>query len=255
VAVITGASSGIGAGISRVLADKGLHCVLVSNVKDMLDEVKDQIVKAGGTASVYCCDLTDKAQVKQMCSGVLAALGVPDILVNGAGMSKKGNIEDADYESWDKIIDLNIKSHLYVLGQFVPGMKERGTGHIVNITSRSELDPCGGYGVYCGTKSFWTGLSGSLREELLGTAVKVTHVRPGNVDTPLFQNSVADFMEPGLVSRTRDKVMTTEDIGQVVWEVVSRPGRCYQTDVTIRDMFVFDPEVMEYYRTSGQKKE
>merc|ERR1712018_491016 len=82
VAVITGASSGIGAGIARVLSGKGIHCVLVARRKDKLEEVKLQIEKEGGSASVYPCDTTDKDQVKKMSAGVLAALGVPGYLVN-----------------------------------------------------------------------------------------------------------------------------------------------------------------------------
>jgi len=251
VALITGGSSGIGAGIARVLAEKGFHCVLVSNQKGQLEEVKQEIVKAGGIASIYEADTTDKKQVQQMSAGVLSSCGVPDVLVNNAGMSVEGNIEAADYEAWDKMIDLNIRSHLYVLGEFVPGMKKRGTGHIVNMTSNSEKVAFAGYGVYCGTKHFWTGLSGALREELVGTEVKVTHVRPGNVDTHLTRSTVVSAMKKSghedLFERKKDKILSTQDVGQVVWEIVSRPSRCYQTEITMRDMFVFDPEIREWF--------
>ena len=73
-------------------------------------------------------------------------------------------IHDASaWSGWDKMIDVNIRSHLYILGEFLPGMKERGTGHVVNITSDSEKEPFQNLAVYCGTKHFWTGFSAALR--------------------------------------------------------------------------------------------
>ena len=98
-----------------------------------------------------------------MSAEVMAAVGIPDILVNNAGVAVSGIVLDADYESWDKMIDVNIRSHLYLLGEFLPGMKERGTGHIFNITSAAEKDAPGFMGVFCGTKHFWTGMSAALR--------------------------------------------------------------------------------------------
>jgi len=238
VAVISGASSGIGAGIARYLAGKGLHCVLVARRKDKLEEVKQDIVKAGGTASVYPCDTTDKNQVKKLSSGVVAAIGAPDILINNAGVAiASQHTVEADYDGWDKMIDVNIRSHLYMLGEFLPGMKERGSGHVVNITSEAEKEPWG-IGVYCGTKHFWTGMSDALRQELVGTEIKVTNVQPGFVDTDMVRGAVDALekmvgMNPGTLVST---MLTPEDIAKVVWETVSRPGRCYQRDVMITDM-------------------
>ena len=94
---------------------------------------------------------------------MLAALGVPDFLVNNAGVSKIGTVVEADFAAWDKMIDVNIRSHLYLLGQFLPGMKERGTGHVVNITSAAEKLPVPCMAVYSGTKQFWTGMSAAMR--------------------------------------------------------------------------------------------
>ena len=86
-----------------------------------------------------------------------------DILVNNAGVCTMGAVVEANYDSWDKMIDVNIRSHLHLLGEFLPGMKERGTGHVVNITSVAEMDPAPILAVYCGTKHFWTGFSAALR--------------------------------------------------------------------------------------------
>ena len=98
-----------------------------------------------------------------MAADVVAELGVPDILVNNAGVDKIGPIFDADYDGWDQMIDVNIRSHLLLLGEFLPGMKERGTGHVVNITSELEKKVYPGMAVYCGTKHFWTGASEAIR--------------------------------------------------------------------------------------------
>ena len=98
-----------------------------------------------------------------MSSEVVAAVGVPDILVNNAGSLAPGFVVDADYDGWDKMIDVNIRSHLHMLGEFLPRMKERGSGHVVNITSEGERKAAACAAVYCGTKHFWTGMSEAMR--------------------------------------------------------------------------------------------
>ena len=109
-------------------------------------------------------DLEDEVwQVKKLSSDVISSLGVPDILVNNAGSLAPGFVVDADYDSWDKMVDVNIRSHLYILGEFLPGMKERGSGHVVNVTSEGERKAAACAAVYCGTKLFWTGMSEAMR--------------------------------------------------------------------------------------------
>ena len=102
-------------------------------------------------------------QVKQLSAGVLAALGAPDILINVAGTLSAGPVTAAYYEGWDRMIDANIRGHLHILGEFLPGMKQRGTGHIVNITGAGEKTAAPGFAVYCATKHFWTGMSAAMR--------------------------------------------------------------------------------------------
>jgi len=212
-----------------------------------LEEVKQEILDNGGMATVYPCDTTNKTQVKKLSSDVLAAVGVPDILVNNAGVSVAGPVLAADYDSWDKMIDVNIRSHLYVLGEFLPGMKERGTGHVVNITSVAEKDGIAMLGVYCGTKHFWTGMSAALRQELVGTDLKVTNVQPGAINTDMIHGLMDDFSKIYGVSNEhckQHKMLTAEDIAGIVWEAVSRPGRCYQTEIRVEDMMSKDPEYL-----------
>jgi len=250
VALITGASSGLGAGIAKELAGKGIHCVLVARRKDKLEEVKKEILANGGMASVYPCDTTNKTQVKKMSCEVVAAIGVPDILVNNAGVAVSGAVVDADYDSWDKMIDVNIRSHLYILGEFLPGMKERGTGHVVNITSAAEMDPAPMLSVYCGTKHFWTGFSAALRQELVGTDVKVTNVQPGMINTDMI-HGIFDGIGGNLVATTKQhKMLAVEDVAGVVWESVSRPSRCYQTTIRVDDSLAKDPEFLVAAMTS-----
>jgi len=238
------------------MAGKGIHCVLVARRTDKLEQVKQEILDNGGTASVCPCDTTDRTQVKKLSAEVLAAVGVPDILVNNAGVCISGIVLDADYESWDKMIDVNIRSHLYLLGEFLPGMKERGTGHVVNITSVAEMDPAPMLAVYCGTKHFWTGFSAALRQELVGTDVKVTNVQPGMINTDMIHGifdgvakiyKVSDEMVASgnqMLLSKQHKMLAVEDVAGVVWEAVSRPSRCYQTTIRVDDSLVKDPEFL-----------
>jgi len=249
VALITGASQGIGAGIAKVLGGKGMHCVLVARRKEKLEEVKQEIAKAGGSASVYVCDTTDKNQVTDVANRVKSEVGVPDVLVNCAGVVALGHVVQADYDAWDKMVDVNIRSHLYVLGALLPGMKQRGTGHVVNITSvvEKEYRPC--IAVYCGTKHFWAGMSKALRLELVGTEVKVTNIQPGAVDPGRVTDSMSEFakmhnMDPAQMTKKKEKMLLAEDVGEVVWETVSKPGRCYQVEVQVNDMLFYDTEFL-----------
>jgi len=239
VALITGASSGLGVGIAKVLAAKGVTVVLVARRLERLSEVAEEINNCGGKALFKQVDVTDKAQVVALGSWMKKEIGVPTILVNNAGTNHQQlDFADISSELWEPLIDLNIKAGLYMINEFLADMRKLKKGHVVNITSIMERDPIKGFAVYSGTKHFWTGASESMRKELVGTGVKVTNVLPGVCDTELFRSvATGSFgMTPEQVAEVAQKAIQPEDIGEVVWEAVSKPERCYVKDIYITDM-------------------
>merc|ERR1712130_1017021 len=239
IALITGASSGLGVGIAKVLASKGVIVVLVARRQERLSEVAATINNSGGKAFFKQVDVTDKTQVAALGSWVKKEIGLPTILVNNSG-SNHNQLEFADISSdvWEPLLDLNVKAGLYMISGFLADMRKVKKGHVVNISSIAGRDPVRGYAVYSGTKFFWTGASESMRKELAGTGVKVTNVLPGVCDTELFRTEAKESlgMTEDQIAEVAPKAIQPEDIGEVVWEAVGRPERCYVKDIFITDM-------------------
>ena len=185
VVVVTGASSGIGAAIAVALGGRGARLGLVARHGARLEEVAARVREAGGQALVLATDITDRAAVRAMRERVVEELGEVEVLVNNAGVSVWQYVVNCDQDSWDLMIDVNIRGVLNCLAAFLPSMVSRGRGDIVNMSSVRGREAGPGGAVYAGTKQFLEGLTASLRAEVAASGVKVTSVQPGLVDTPL----------------------------------------------------------------------
>merc|ERR1711892_1525573 len=241
-----GASMGIGAATAKLLASKGMTVVLVARTRDKLDKVCKEIEEAGGKGVVLQCDTSSREQVIDMASKVKKDIGVPDLVVNNAASYCVQDFCDKDYDSWEKMISININGYLYIIGEFLPEMKERGSGHIVNISSDSERVAFPGFAVYSGTKFFWAGATDAIRKEISGGRVKLTNVLPGYVFTEgldwLFhdEKSMHAFKEFGLGESSdylsqKDKMLRPVDVANSVWECVNKPANVYVHDVMLED--------------------
>ena len=168
IALVTGASEGLGWGIAAVLAKQvrpvtcftqlqGVTVVLVARRLELLDQAANRIKETGGKALVKAVDVTDKEQVKEMGRWVREKIGLPTILVNNAGTGVVKEFSAQKPEDWEPTIDLNIKAGLFCISEFLAEMKEAKKGHIVNISSINEKSSRPGMAVYGGTKQFWAG--------------------------------------------------------------------------------------------------
>ena len=170
IALVTGASEGLGAGIAKVLAEQvgdrpslysshwqGVVVVLAARRLEKLEQVADEIKEKGGKALVKAVDVTDKEQVKLMGRWVRDEIGLPTILVNNAGTAHVAEFAAQKPEDWEPSIDLNIKAGLFCISEFLEDMKEVKKGHIVNISSINERSSMPGAAVYGGTKQFLAG--------------------------------------------------------------------------------------------------
>lgn len=196
VAVVTGASSGIGEAVAVGLAQRGAKVVLTARRKERLDVLADRIERAGGTALPIRCDVTDREQLASLPTVVKEAFGPCDVLVNNAGVPGGGEFAKLTYEQIASIIQVNVLGVMYGTRAFLPGMLKRGHGHIVNIASLAGRFATPGASVYGASKHAVVAFSESLFYEVEEHGVLVTAVNPGFVVTESFP---LEDMNPRLV--------------------------------------------------------
>jgi NADP-dependent 3-hydroxy acid dehydrogenase YdfG len=240
VALVTGASSGIGAATASELARLGAAVAIAARRKDRLDELAAEIEAAGATALAIEADVTDQAQAQAMVATTVEALGRLDIVVNNAGQMLLGPIEGAPTEEWDRMIDLNLKGLLYVAHAALPHLlaaaaqDPRNVADLVNISSVAGRVARSGSGVYNLTKHGVGAFSESLRQEVTGRHVRVSLVEPGAVATELTDHLRAEIREQMAGRLTGMERMEAQDIAGAIAYVVTRPRRVAINEVLIR---------------------
>ncbi len=230
VALVTGASSGIGAATARRLAEHGAAVALVARRKDRLEVLAAEIEKTGGTALAVEADITDRIQAEAAVQQAVDRFGRLDILVNNAGLMLLGPVVGADAEDWDRMIAVNVQGLLSTTRAALPHLLHaaeegpRRVADIVNISSIAGRVAWGGYGVYNLTKFGVNGFTESLRQEVTKRHVRVGVLEPGGVDTELGSHNtpeVRDAMIDPFYEQT--EVLAPEDIADGVAYMVTRP--------------------------------
>jgi NAD(P)-dependent dehydrogenase (short-subunit alcohol dehydrogenase family) len=184
VALITGASRGIGQAIAEAYAAAGAKVVLASRKQEALDEVAELIRANGGEALPIAAHTGDDDAVNELVAKATEAYGRIDIAVNNAATNPHfGPVMTADESHWDKILDVNVKGYFRVAKGCVPGMKARGGGKIINIASIAGLTPQPGMGVYCVSKAAVLMLTQVLAAELAADNIQVNAIAPGFIKT------------------------------------------------------------------------
>jgi NADP-dependent 3-hydroxy acid dehydrogenase YdfG len=230
VALVTGASSGIGAATARELAGLGARVALVARRKDRLEALAGEIAKAGGTALAVEADITDRARAEAAVQRTVEHFGRLDTLVNNAGLMLLGPVVGADAEDWDRMIAVNVQGLLHTTHAALPHLLKaaeegpRRVADIVNISSIAGRVAWNGYGVYNLTKFGVNGFTESLRQEVTRRHVRVGVLEPGGVDTELGSHNgpeVRDAMIDPFYETT--EVLAPEDIADGVAYMVTRP--------------------------------
>lgn len=182
---VTGASSGIGRATALAFAREGARVLLCARRVERLEELKHVLVQAGAQdVHVFALDVQKRSAVEKALGEVPAGWKEIDVLVNNAGLSRGlTKLHEDDPQNWEEMIDTNIKGLLYVTRAVVPGMVKRGSGHVINLGSTAGYITYANGAVYCATKAAEKAISQGLKIDLMGTAVRVTSVDPGMVET------------------------------------------------------------------------
>jgi NADP-dependent 3-hydroxy acid dehydrogenase YdfG len=220
--LITGASAGFGAACARIYAREGNRLVLAARRFERLQSLQEEL--NGTDCHVLELDVRDRRQVESVLAGLPPAFQDIDILVNNAGLAL--GLEPAhetDMDSWERMVDTNIKGLIYCTRQILPGMVERKRGHIVNIGSVAGNTPYPGGNVYGATKAFVKQFSNNLRADLIGTPIRVTNIEPGLAETEFSLVRFKWDAEKASKVYEGTEPLTAADIAEIVHWTTSRP--------------------------------
>ena len=234
VVVITGASSGIGEGIARLLASKGARVVLGARRKDRIDVLANEIRAAGGNALAFRTDVTQRDQVEALVQGALKEHDRIDVIVNNSGIMPIAPMAALKVEEWDRMIDVNIKGLLYGVAAVLPIMQRQKAGHIINTASvlGFKVFAPGGT-VYSATKFAVRAISEGLRMELKQDNIRTTMISPGAVATELPESSSDEATRKHL--RELYKIaIPVEAIAQAIAYAMEQPAEVEIDEIVIR---------------------
>jgi NADP-dependent 3-hydroxy acid dehydrogenase YdfG len=231
VIAITGASSGIGEGIARVLAERGAHVVLGARRTDRLEKLVAEITDKGGSARFRAVDVTSRADTQAFVDFARDAFGPLDVIVNNAGVMPLSPLAAMKVDEWDRMIDVNIKGVLYGIAAVLPEMKARGRGQIINIASIGAHSVAPTAAVYCATKYAVRALSDGLRQE--NTDIRVTVISPGVVESEL-ASTITDAETAGFMTEYRRIAITPDAIGRAVAFAIEQPADVDVSEIIVR---------------------
>jgi short-subunit dehydrogenase len=223
VAVVTGASSGIGAATSMRLAREGMHVVLVARRLDRLEELAGGICRSGGQAYPLTADLTNESERSHLFREIADRFGPVDLLVNNAGLGWYGYGSEMPWKTAWQILQVNIEAVVQLTLEFLRSMRNRNAGHIINVGSISGSLPSQGVAIYGATKSFLDNFTTALYRELTGTHVHVSVVRAGPVRTEF--GEVAESLENGGHIPTGRIGVTADYVASRIWNLLLHPRR------------------------------
>ena len=234
VAVVTGASSGIGAAVARAVSAEGARVALAARREEALLEIQAGLESDDGRKCIVCpTDVTDRGQVRSLVARAEEELGPVEILVNCAGVMYYTLMKNRREEEWERTVEVNCNGALNCIGAVLSGMLERGRGHIVTISSDAGRKVFPGLAVYSASKFFVEAMSQGLRLETAGTGLKVTTIQPGNVATDLIsmsedEEALEEYGQPG-----ESRVLDPEDVAASVAHALVQPEHVAVNEILI----------------------
>ncbi|MFL6453538.1 MAG: SDR family oxidoreductase [Nitrososphaeraceae archaeon] len=243
VAIVTGASSGIGYATSLALSKSGIRVAVGARRMDRLQELEEQIVRngderRGGEGEIFIqrkLDVTSKSDCDSFVDTVAKKWGRVDILINNAGLMPLSHFKNCKVEEWEQMIDVNIKGVLYCTSAVIPYMLDKKSGHIVNISSVAGRIVFAGGSVYCATKHAITAFSEGLRKELSPEYnIRVTCIEPGAVSTELLETITDESMSKFVQASKDMERLQSEDIANAILYAIQAPNHVNVNEILMR---------------------
>jgi serine 3-dehydrogenase len=224
IILITGASSGIGTACAKIFAGAGAKLILAARRLERLQQLADTLSKDFSTEiHLLQLDVRDRNAVESTISTLPSDWSNIDILINNAGLSRGlDKLHEGSFQNWEDMIDTNVKGLLYVSRYVVPGMVSRDRGHVVNLGSIAGHQTYPGGNVYCATKAAVRAISEGLKQDLLGTRVRVTSVDPGMVETEFSEVRFHGDVERAKKVYQGVMPLTADDVADVIFFCVTR---------------------------------
>lgn len=227
VAIVTGASQGVGRAIALRLANMGASVVLAARSQARLAEVAAAIEAQKGRAQAVPTDVRSQASIEALVRTTLAAFGRVDMFVNNAGIGRYGApLHETPPEVWEATMETNVRSGYFAIRAVAPHMIQHRRGHIINIASLAAHNPFPGGAVYAASKAALHQLSVSAAEELRALGIRVSLICPGSVDTDLSPDMIG--------KKDRGKMLRPEDVANVVAMLVTQGPQCFVSEVQMR---------------------
>ncbi|MEW9502829.1 SDR family oxidoreductase [Jeotgalibacillus marinus] len=236
VAMITGASSGIGQATALELAKRGFRVMLAARREDRLKQLRSEIIDNGGEASYRVTDVTSFDEMEALAKETIEQFGQIDILVNNAGVMPLSFLSKRKVDEWDRMVDVNIKGVLYGIGAVLPYMEEQKSGHIVNISSIAGHGVVPGSSVYSGTKFAVRAITEGLRQEMkAGQNIRTTIICPGAVGTELTHTITDKDILRNFQERYKDvQTLQGEDIAKAIAYAIEQPDHVDVNEIIVR---------------------
>lgn len=231
VILITGASSGIGAGIARELSKTKSILLLGARREERLALLVEELRFNGVEADFHVLDVTSQKSVQQFTDYALGKWGRVDVIINNAGIMPLSLMASHKVDEWDRMVDVNIKGVLYGIAAVLPSMLERASGHIINIASIGALTVSPTAAVYCATKFAVRAISDGLRQE--NSQLRVTCIHPGVVESEL-ANTITDLTAADAMKSYRAIALQPDAIGRAVRYAIEQPDNVDVNEIVIR---------------------
>jgi NAD(P)-dependent dehydrogenase (short-subunit alcohol dehydrogenase family) len=226
VALVTGASRGIGRAIARRLAALGASVAICGRDRAALAIAAESLAKSGVPIYSQLADVTLPADVTSLVAKTEAALGSITILVNNAGIGLFGPAHEKSEADWDRVLNSNLKSVFLVSRAVVPSMIRRGTGDLINISSLAGKNTFAGGGIYCASKWGVIGLTGCMAEDLRDHGIRVSVICPGSTTTEF----------SGRTPKDSSKALSPEDVAHAVESIVTQGPRSFISEIHVRPL-------------------
>ncbi len=227
VCVVTGATEGIGHAITRRLASRGAKLAVCARTPERVEHLVAQLTADGVSAAGRPCDVSSEPDVAAFCGFALETFEAVDVLVNNAGLAHFAPVDETSVAAFDETMAVNVRGVFLMTRAFLPHMKERGRGHIINVSSLAGRNPVPGAAAYAAAKHAVLGFSKSLFGEVRKHGIRVTTICPGSVVTPFFEKAGTAIEHP-------EHKLQAEDVADTVLAALTLPERALLSELDIR---------------------